>query len=258
MGIVEGLTEFLPVSSTGHMILTADLLGFEGDVAKTFEVVVQLGAVLAVLVLYWKRYMGILNDFFRFDFKRKNKLNAIHMIIAMAPAGILGISLSGFIKDYLFGASTVLIGLVIGGVLMIVAEKANRKITSEHSDDITYKQAFGIGLFQCLALWPGFSRSGSTMAGGLLFGTSRQAAADFTFMISVPIMLGATGIDLYQSRDFLTGDDLLLFMIGLATSFIVAMIAVVTFLNLIKRLSLTWFAIYRFVLAAAFYFLVMY
>ncbi|EXX90374.1 UDP pyrophosphate phosphatase, partial [Paenibacillus darwinianus] len=168
MGIVEGLTEFVPVSSTGHMILTADLLGFKGDVAKTFEVVVQLGAVLAVLVLYWKRYMGILKDLVRFDFKQKNKLNAIHMLIAMLPAGILGIALYRFIKDYLFGPGPVLVGLIVGGVLMIVAEKAKRKITSETSDEITYKQALGIGLFQCLALWPGFSRSGSTMAGGLL------------------------------------------------------------------------------------------
>jgi len=130
-------------------------------------------------------------------------------------------------------------------------------VTAENTDDITYKQAFGIGVFQCLALWPGFSRSGSTISGGLLLGTSQKAAADFTFIISVPVMLGATALDMYDSRDLLTGDDLVLFLIGLVTSFIVAMIAVVTFLNLIKRLKLTWFALYRFVLAVLFYFLVM-
>ncbi|PZD96245.1 undecaprenyl-diphosphatase [Paenibacillus sambharensis] len=257
MGIVEGLTEFLPVSSTGHMILTAHLLNFEGDVAKTFEVVVQLGAVLAVLVLYWNRYMTILKDMLRFRFNEPNKLNAIHMVIAMIPAGVIGISLHGLIKEHLFGPMTVIYALIAGGILMIVAERTKRTVTAEETNDITYKQAFGIGMFQCLALWPGFSRSGSTISGGLLLGTSQKAAADFTFMISVPVMLGATSIDLYKSREFLTAGDMPLFLIGLAASFIVAMIAVVTFLNLIKKLKLMWFAIYRFVLAAVFYLFMM-
>jgi undecaprenyl-diphosphatase len=257
LGIVEGLTEFLPVSSTGHMILTGHLLDYEGGSADTFKIVVQLGAVLAVLVLYWKRYMDILKDMLHLRFDVPNKLNVIHLALAMAPALVVYLLLKEFIKTELFGPLPVLISLVIGGVLMIVAENVRRKVTSENTDDITYKQAFGIGLFQCLALWPGFSRSGSTISGGLLLGTSQKAAADFTFIISVPVMLGATALDMYDSRDLLTGDDLVLFLIGLVTSFIVAMIAVVTFLNLIKRLRLTWFALYRFVLAAVFYFFIM-
>ena len=257
LGIVEGLTEFLPVSSTGHMILTGHLLNYEGGSADTFKIVVQLGAVLAVLVLYWKRYMDILKDMVRLRFDVPNKLNVIHMIAAMVPALVVYLLLKDFIKTELFGPMPVLISLVAGGVVMIVAEYAKRKVTAENTDDITYKQAFGIGLFQCLALWPGFSRSGSTISGGLLLGTSQKAAADFTFIISVPVMLGATAFDMYDSRDLLTGDDLVLFLIGLVTSFIVAMIAVVTFLNLIKRLRLTWFALYRFALAALFYLFIM-
>jgi undecaprenyl-diphosphatase len=257
LGIVEGLTEFLPVSSTGHMILVGDLLNFEGEAADTFKIVIQLGAVMAVLVLYWSRYMGILKDMLAFKFKTPGKLNALHLIIAMIPALIVYLVLKDFIKEVLFGSDKVLIGLVIGGILMIVASRVKRKVTSENTDDITYKQALGIGLFQCLALWPGFSRSGSTISGGLLLGTSQKAAADFTFIISVPVMFGATILDMYDSREHLTSDALLLFLIGFIAAFVVAMIAVVTFLNLIKRLKLEWFALYRFVLAAVFYFLVM-
>lgn len=257
LGIVEGLTEFLPVSSTGHMILAGHLLDYEGGSADTFKIVVQLGAVLAVFVLYFRRYMDILKDMVQLKVNVPNKLNVIHMILAMLPALIVYLLLKDFIKHDLFGPGPVLISLVAGGVLMIIAELAKRRVTSENTDDITYKQALGIGLFQCLALWPGFSRSGSTISGGMLLGTSRKAAADFTFIISVPVMFGATVLDLYDSRDLLTKDDLVLFLVGGAASFIVAMLAVVTFLNLIKRLQLTWFALYRFVLAGLFYWLVM-
>ncbi|WP_159884673.1 undecaprenyl-diphosphate phosphatase [Paenibacillus puerhi] len=251
LGIVEGLTEFLPVSSTGHMILTGHLLGFTGEKAKTFEIVVQLGAVLAVLVLYWRRFVGFLN--FKESFRSRGKINLIHMALAMLPAVVVGLAIHGWIKEHLFGPATVLISLVVGGVLILVAVKAKVRITAETMDDISYKQAFGIGLFQCLALWPGFSRSGSTISGGMLLGTSQKAAAEFTFLVSVPVMFGATGLDLYKSRDLLAMEDLGIFIAGLVASFVVAMIAVVTFLNIIKRLSLSWFAYYRFVLAAIFY-----
>lgn len=251
MGIVEGLTEFLPVSSTGHMILTAHLLGFEGDRAKTFEVVVQLGAVLAVLVLYWRRFLGFLDV--RPGFMKRPGINVVHVALAMIPAVVIGLLFRDQIKAFLFGPNPVLYSLVAGGVLMIVAEKARVRVTSETMDDITYKQALGIGLFQCLALWPGFSRSGSTMSGGMLLGTSQKAAAEFTFIVSVPMMFAASGYDLYKSREFLTMADLPLFLIGLAASFIVGMLAIVTFLNAIKKLKLSYFAYYRFALAAIFF-----
>ncbi|WP_169083990.1 undecaprenyl-diphosphate phosphatase [Paenibacillus sp. PL91] len=257
LGIIEGLTEFLPVSSTGHLILAGHLMGFEGDAATTFKIVIQLGAVMAVFVLYWKRYLDMLKGLLTFNFSAAGKLNAVHLIIAMVPALIVYLIFKDTIKQELFGPAPVLIGLILGGILLIIGARAKRKVTAEQTDDITYKQAFGIGLFQCLALWPGFSRSGSTIAGGMLLGTSQKAAADFTFMISVPVMLGATMLDMYDSRELLTSSNLTLFLVGFVTAFIVAMIAVVTFLNIIKRLKLEWFAIYRFALAAVFYFFLM-
>ncbi|MCR2805807.1 undecaprenyl-diphosphate phosphatase [Paenibacillus soyae] len=256
LGILEGLTEFLPVSSTGHLILAGDLLNFEGDAATTFKIVIQLGAVMAVLILYWKRYMDILKDLASLKFKVPNKLNVVHMVLAMIPALIVYLLFNDYIKSVLFGSAPVLISLILGGILMIVASRAKRKVTAEETDNISYKQAFGIGLFQCLALWPGFSRSGATISGGMLLGTSQKAAADFTFIISVPVMMGATVLDMYDSRHLLTSDNLLLFLIGFVAAFIVAMIAVVTFLKLIKRIKLEWFAYYRFALAAVFYFFV--
>lgn len=253
MGIVEGLTEFLPVSSTGHLILTAELLDFTGDRAKTFEVVIQLGAVLAVLVLYRNRFVKLLN----FNVKKGSGLNAIHIALAMMPACVLGVALHSVIKQYLFRPETVLIGLIAGGILMIGADRAKRTVVSEELDDITYKQAFVIGCFQILSLWPGFSRSGSTISGGMLSGTSQKTAAEFTFIVSVPIMAGASTVDLIGSREFLTMSDLPLFLIGLISAFVVGMIAVVTFINMMKKLRLSYFAYYRFALAALFYFIIL-
>ncbi|UPK47597.1 undecaprenyl-diphosphate phosphatase [Paenibacillus pabuli] len=261
MGIIEGLTEFLPVSSTGHMILTAHLLGLSEDneSVKTFEVVVQLGAVLAVVVLYWNKFI----DMFRFTGGKRSytsRLNLMHIFLAMVPAVVIGLVFRDWIKEHLFGAQTVLYSLVIGGILMIVAERwshRSERITTHDVDDITYKQAFVVGLFQILALWPGFSRSGSTISGGLFAGVSRVAAAEFTFLVSVPIMIGATGYDLYKSIDHLNTSDFPIFAIGFIAAFIVAMLAIKTFLSILKKLSLTVFAVYRFVLAAVFFIILM-
>ena len=247
MGIVEGLTEFLPVSSTGHMIVTGHFLAFEGDRADTFKIVIQLGAVLAVVVLYWRRFIGFLT-LTPSQFKKPG-INVGHLILGALPFMLGGVTIYGYIKKVLFGPGPVIISLVLGGILMIIADRMNRKVVAEEVDQITYKQAFGIGLFQCLALWPGFSRSGSTIAGGMLLGTSQKAAAEFSFLLSVPIMFAATGYDLYKSRDILSMDDLGLFITGLVVAFVVAMLAIVTFLNVVKKLRLSWFAYYRFVLA---------
>jgi len=259
LGIIEGLTEFLPVSSTGHMILTSHLLNLNTDseAVKTFEVIVQLGAVLAVVVLYWDKFLSL------FDFRQRTRnslqprLNLLHIIIAMVPACLLGVLLRDVIKTYLFGPQTVVYSLVAGGILMIIAEKFHPKATAETVDDITYKQAFVIGMFQILALWPGFSRSGSTISGGLLARVSHTAAAEFTFLVSVPIMIGATGVDLLGSMGHLSMSDFPIFAAGFIAAFIVAMLAIKTFLGLLKRLSLTVFAVYRFVLAAVFFFIIL-
>lgn len=255
LGIVEGLTEFLPVSSTGHMILMADLLNFDGDKAKTFEVVIQLGSIAAVVFVFWRRLLRLIGIGRPRTYGPQ--LNLLHVIIAVLPAGLMGVLLHDFIKKHLFSPYTVLMALVAGAILMIVAERFQPRTTAQTIDDITYRQAFGIGLFQCLALWSGFSRSGATIAGGLLLGTSHKAAAEFTFIVAIPIMMGATGLDLIKSMHFLSASDFGFFATGFVTAFVVAMLAIVSFLKLLQRISLTPFAIYRLLLAAVFYLFVL-
>ncbi|EGT4371076.1 undecaprenyl-diphosphate phosphatase [Cronobacter malonaticus] len=254
LGIVEGLTEFLPVSSTGHMIIVGHLLGFEGDTAKTFEVVIQLGSILAVVVMFWRRLFGLIGIHFGHpphEGLGKGRLSLIHILLGMVPAVVLGLVFHDFIKS-LFNPINVMYALVVGGVLLIIAEVLKPKEPKAPGlDDMTYRQAFFIGCFQCLALWPGFSRSGATISGGMLVGVSRYAASEFSFLLAVPMMMGATALDLYKSMGFLTMADLPMFAVGFVTAFVVALVAIKTFLHLIKRISFIPFAIYRFIVAAA-------
>ena len=187
---------------------------------------------------------------------RRISLNLLHIIIGMIPAGVLGVLFHSTIKEVLFGG-IVVISLVAGGILMIVAEKFSKPSTARTLDEITYKQAFTIGMFQCLALWPGFSRSGSTISGGLLARVSHTAAAEYTFILAVPMMVAASGLDLIKSWDVLSSADITLFVTGFVTAFVVAMLAIVSFLKLLSRVKLTPFAYYRFILAAVFYFFIM-
>ncbi|MGE8205450.1 undecaprenyl-diphosphate phosphatase [Heyndrickxia sp. NPDC080065] len=250
LGIVEGLTEFLPVSSTGHMILVGSLLGFEGEKANTFEVIIQLGSMLAILVLYWKRYLSLLN--FSSIGKPEKKLDAIHIILGVIPAAIVGLLLHDFIKNQLFSPKVVVFSLIAGAILMIFAEKKHGNFTSNTVDELSYKQAFTIGLFQCLAVIPGFSRSGSTISGGLLVGANHKTAAEFSFLVALPIMVGATGLDFIKSLHFLHTSDIPLFAIGFITAFVVAMLVVVLFLKILEKVGLSVFAYYRIALAALF------
>jgi undecaprenyl-diphosphatase len=255
MGIVEGLTEFLPVSSTGHMILTQALLNIpeENQIMKTFEVVIQLGAILAIVVLYWKRLLrlfGLAKDPSRAG---KKKLNLIHILIGILPAGIVGLLLNDVVDKYLFNPKTVVLSLIVGGILLIIAEKSAKPKTAVELDDITYRQALYIGLYQILSVvWPGFSRSGATIAGGMLSGVSRAASADFTFIMAVPLMFAASGLSLLKHHDLFTSDVIGFFAVGFVVSFIVALLAVVTFIKLVQKVSLTYFAYYRFVVAVLF------
>ncbi|AIQ18284.1 UDP pyrophosphate phosphatase [Paenibacillus sp. FSL H7-0357] len=255
-GIVEGVTEFLPVSSTGHLILSGSLLGFTGDKADTFEIIIQLGAILAVAVIYWRRILGLLG-LVKAESGSMNtnggwKLNLIHIILACLPAMVLGLVLHSFIKTYLFSPYTVLAGLVFGGLFMLYGQKRQIAVLAENIDQLTYKQAIKIGLFQCLALWPGFSRSGATIAGGLLGGAGYKAATDFSFLIAIPMMVAASGYELLKSYQTLTAADAGFFITGFLVAFVVALLAVITFLKLLQRLKLAPFAYYRFVLAAVF------
>ncbi|HEU4964076.1 MAG TPA: undecaprenyl-diphosphate phosphatase [Bacilli bacterium] len=261
MGIVEGATEFLPVSSTGHLILTGTLLDFTGEAAKSFEIFIQLGAILAATILYWRRYLvvfGLAKNKERVAAGRPS-LNLIHILLGVLPAGLLGLLLHDFIKDTLFSWNTVVFSLVIGGLFMIVADYATRKrrVTADEIDDLSYKQALGIGVYQCLALWPGFSRSGATISGGLLLGASKRASADFSFMMAIPLMLGATGVDLLKSYDQLRMEDMTFFLVGFFVALAVALIAVFTFLKLLQKLPWSAWAYYRFALAAVFWFFMM-
>jgi undecaprenyl-diphosphatase len=255
MGIVEGLTEFLPVSSTGHMILVQSLLGIpENDaIMKTFEVVIQLGAIMAVVVLYWKRILllfGLKKNTARTG---KSKLNLIHILLGILPAGIVGLLFNDYVDEYLFSPRTVMLSLVVGGILLIVAEKKTTRVSAQELDDISYKQALYIGLYQILAVvWPGFSRSGATIAGGMLSGVSRGASADFTFILAIPLMFAASGLVLLKSYKLFTPDVTGFFIVGFIVSFIVALLAVVTFIKLVQKMSLTYFAYYRFVVAVLF------
>lgn len=244
LGIVEGLTEFIPVSSTGHLILTGHWLAFPSHLSGTFDIAIQLGAILAVVVLY--------KDIFKPFVNPKNWGSPLgkNIIIATIPALLFGAFAHGFIKQYLFSPTTVAIGLGIGGIIMIIVDKT---ITNPHKNDsidsITPKQALFIGISQCVALWPGTSRSGATIIGGMLTGLSTQTAAQFSFIIAVPIMIAAVTYDLCKTATSISMNDGLLITIGFITAFIVALLAIKTFLHLLKKWKLTPFGIYRIALA---------
>ncbi|MFD0716445.1 undecaprenyl-diphosphate phosphatase [Paenibacillus sp. GCM10027626] len=271
LAIVEGLTEFLPVSSSGHMILTNKLLGYSPDNQQiiTFEIVIQLAAILAIALVYRTRIAGLLGlsrkiepvQGFSIAKAMGRKLNLAHIALGIMPALLLAYLLRDIIKGEGFNQLPVLLSLVVGGLYMWAAEwlADSRKIrmTAETVDDITYKQAFQIGLLQCLSLWPGFSRSGSTIAGGMLVGTSYRAAADFSFIMAIPIMAAATGFELLENFAYIRGSNLPFFIIGFIVSFVVAWLVVVLFLKHIQKVKLKHFAFYRFFVAALFWFFIM-
>ncbi|MEJ8545260.1 undecaprenyl-diphosphate phosphatase [Brevibacillus borstelensis] len=261
LGLVEGLTEFAPVSSTGHMIIVDDFLFqtkelFSPEVANTFKIVIQLGSILAVVVLMWDRFMNLLGlKKLPGQLAQGPRLNLLTVLIGLIPAGIFGVLFDDYIDEYLFSTKTVVIGLVIGALLMIAADwfrPGRPKVVTV--DQITYKQALMVGLIQCLSLWPGFSRSGSTISGGVLLGMSHRAAADFTFIMAVPIMAGASFLSLLKRWEYITFDAVPFFIVGFISAFVFALISIRFFLKLINRVKLVPFAIYRLVLAAVIYF----
>lgn len=247
LGIVEGLTEFLPVSSTGHLIITGYLLDFTGPKAETFEIVIQLGAILAVVALYRDRFLGLLAP----DPKRKfsGMYGLWLLFLTSLPASVVGLLAHGYIKEHLFSPTTVAVALAAGAVLIFVVEGMNKRADVESLDEITPKLALGIGLFQCLALWPGFSRSASTIMGGMLLGARRTVAAEYSFIAAVPIMFAATGYDFLKNHSLFERGDMLFLLLGFLVSFIAAWIAVKGFIILLGRLTLRPFAVYRLGLA---------
>lgn len=255
LSVVEGLTEFLPVSSTGHMILAGDLLNFTGRRAATFDVVIQLGAILAVVVLYWRRFLGLVRP--SPDCRFSGWRGIWLLFLTTLPACILGLLLHSVIKEYLFNSRSVICALVAGAICMLLVAWKKKRATCVTLDDLTARQALGIGFSQCLALWPGFSRSAATIMGGILLGANRGVAAEYSFIAAVPVMLAATGYDLLKSWHLFTAADLPFFCIGMLGAFISALFAVKVFVALLGRVTLVPFAIYRLCLApVAWYFMV--
>ncbi|MCP1143405.1 undecaprenyl-diphosphate phosphatase [Lysinibacillus endophyticus] len=256
LGFVEGMTEFAPVSSTGHMIIVDDLWlktqEFLGSgSANTFKIVVQLGSILAVVVVMWKRMLSLVGLYKIEGQTTSRKFNLGHVIIGIIPAGIFGVLFEDFIDENLFSTKTVIIGLIIGAFLMIFADKfAPKRPAIKSLDDLSYGKAFKVGLIQCLSLWPGFSRSGATISGGVLLGLDHKTAADFTFIMAVPIMAGASGISLLKNWDQINADHISFYVVGFISAFVFALIAIKFFLKLISRVKLVPFAIYRIILAA--------
>jgi undecaprenyl-diphosphatase len=243
LGIVEGVTEFVPVSSTGHLIVAGHLLGFTGDRADTFEIFIQLGAILAVVTIYWQRMlsMATLQSGDGVQGRRGLALVAVTTL----PALVLGAVLHDTIKDRLFSPTTVAIGWGVGGLVLIGLTRMLPRVRVNRLDELTLADALVIGVAQCVALWPGASRSAATMSGAMLCGVDRAAAAEYSFLAAVPVIGAATVFDLYSSRDVLTGSDLPMFAVGFAVSFLVAWVAVRAFLAVLASVTLRPFGWYR-------------
>ena len=242
IAIVEGLTEFLPVSSTGHMILTSSLLGVENNsFLKTFEISIQLGAILAIVIMYAKRFLR------NFEIYKK-------LIIAFIPTAIIGFLAYGFIKEYLFNPIIVSVTLILGGIILILVDKRLITQVSKYKEleDVSLKHALYIGLIQCISMIPGVSRAGATIVGGVFNGFNKKQAIEFSFLLAVPTMFAATGYDLLKTPIEFNNNEVTLLIIGLITAFIVAWIAVKAFLAFIEKFGFAYFGWYRILIGLLF------
>lgn len=245
LGIVEGLTEFLPVSSTGHLILVGDLLDFNDERGKVFEIAIQLAAILAVCWDYRERLLTVACRLGRDAVQQRF---VFHVFIAFLPAAFLGVMFHHAIKTYLFNPVTVAAALVLGGFAILYIEKRVYHPRVETVDDMGWRQALKIGFAQSLAMFPGVSRAGATIMGGIVFGLSRRAATEFSFFLAIPTMFAATFYDVYKNWPLLHAADLPLFAVGFAASFVAAMLAVKGLLKWVSHHSFIPFAWYRIVL----------
>jgi undecaprenyl-diphosphatase len=250
LGIVEGITEFLPVSSTGHLVLTAELLKIpQSGFVTSFEIIIQLGAILAVIFLYWKVLLCV--------------PNIKKLIVAFIPTGIIGLTVYKMIKQYLLGNEYVVIGaLFVGGVILILFELLHKEKTEANEvpsgiSSVTYKQALMIGLFQSIAVVPGVSRSAATIIGGLLLGLTRKTTVEFSFLLAVPTMLAATGLDLLKNASSFSQDQFGVLTVGFIVSFIVALFSIKFLLVYIQKHNFIPFGVYRILLALIFWIFVL-
>jgi len=243
LGIVEGLTEFLPVSSTGHLIIVGDLINFTGDKAKVFEIVIQLGAVLGVAWDYRTRLARTLTHIR----EKSEQRFVLNLFVAFLPAAILGLLLHHHIKTYLFNSFTVALALIVGGIAILLIERLPLKVRTNDVDSLGMLDALKIGLAQTFSLFPGVSRAGATIMGGLLAGLSRTAATEFSFFLAMPMMVAATGYELFNNLHALKTSDLEVMAVGFVMSFISAVIVVKMFLRYVSRHDFSVFAWYRIV-----------
>jgi len=243
LGLVEGVTEFLPISSTGHLILTAKLLELpQSEFLKSFEIAIQLGAICAVLLLYWRSFL---------ELPVLKKIAA-----AFIPTALIGFALYSFIKEYLIGnEKVVLVALAVGGIILIIFELLHKESASapESIAAISYGQAVAIGFFQAIAVIPGVSRSAATIIGGLLAGLKRTTIVEFSFLLAVPTMAAATGLDIMKSYSSFAAGDAVLLLAGFVTAFLVAIVVIKFFLRFIKTHSFISFGVYRILIAAIFW-----
>ena len=243
LGIVEGVTEFLPVSSTGHLILAGTLLGYDEDQWKVFNIVIQLGAILAIVVLYWRTFAAVLGGLLK---RRPDALRFTrNVLLGFVPAGVIGFALHKQIEALLGHAEVVAIALIVGGIAILVIERLAKQATVHGVAAIPAKTSLGIGFAQCLAMVPGVSRSGATIMGALTMGVERRTAAEFSFFLAVPTMLGATVLELWKNRALLNAGEVHDIAIGFVVAFVVAVIVVRAFVAVISRYGFTPFAWYR-------------
>jgi undecaprenyl-diphosphatase len=242
LGVVEGLTEFLPVSSTGHLIIAGDLLNFNDERGKVFEIAIQLAAILAVV---WEYRVKIVEVLIGLPHERGAQRFASNLIVAFLPAAMLGLLLASAIKEYLFNPIMVATAFIVGALLILWAERREHRVRVFSVDDMSWKDALKVGFAQALALIPGTSRSGATIIGGLFVGLERRTATEFSFFLAIPTMFAATFYDVYKHRALLDAHDLPMFAVGGVASFISAFLAVRGLLRYISRHDFTAFAWYR-------------
>lgn len=248
LGLVEGVTEFIPVSSTGHLIVAGELLGFTGERAKTFEIFIQLGAILAVVWLYRARFLAVATNLRQ---SPKSRAFVVNLALGFLPAAVVGLLTHHWIKAHLFTVPTVAGALVVGGFAILLIERVHPVEQVSAVDELPPRLAFGVGLAQVLALFPGVSRAGATILGGYLLGLSRTAATEFSFFLAIPVMVAATLLDLVSSRGNLSAADIPVFAVGFMVSFVSALVVIRAFIGFVARRDFTPFAWYRIVAGSA-------
>jgi undecaprenyl-diphosphatase len=249
IAIVEGVTEFLPVSSTGHMVLAGELIGFKGTQEASLEIIIQLGAILAVCVVYWRRLWAVIAGLLRWE--AQAVLFTRNVLLAFLPAMILGALFYARIKALLEKPALIAWALILGGIAILVIERMQHRATTKSVESMSVRTALGIGVAQCLAMIPGVSRSGATIMGALTMGVERKTAAEFTFFLAIPTMAAATAKDIWENGASMNQSDMLSIGIGFVVAFLVALVVVKAFVGFVSRYGFAPFAWYRIVVGVA-------